>query len=546
MNRCFVGIVVLVLSFGMVSHGFAQRKTGRSTDVEVWMGSSIKKDATNKMNQFLVANTNGFVTHTLHNRQHIFTVYDTTLQPISSTRFDHLQSDDGYVNKGFIHLKDKAILLTGKTLRYDKANTVYLASFDAKALKVDDDKEVSRVDGNGYYQNFNDAHLNYSVSEDGSKFVVYFKKANRPDKLDDPTQVFRFMVFDADLEKRWQQDVTFKTNDGLFRVGGSDWKEEAPKAAVGIANNGTVYCWGRTDKGDGSDNDARYRVKLTKVNAEGFETVDLSGDQEKKIRDWTLQGTESGMIMAANYMDWENDTKSWLEKSDGFAFVNWSGAIKQRPVFKFIEFDEDYMTMHQSKSSIKRIQRDAKNTAGAFEDNFVIKGFANLGDDNYLVLAESSLDSVKFNAHLDIDITTYTRKDAQFFSINTKDGSVNWRTRIPKFQENKTGQGLGYFAKVVDRKLYVIFNDHLANTEKEWSPSNGVAKFDKMNNPIVLVTIDMEHPEKTVKREKLWTSEKTKSYFEPNQGYTTQNSNEALLYLDDEVGKEQFVRIIFN
>jgi len=546
MKKYLIGFVALMIGVSISSEGFAQRKTGRSKNVDVYMGSSIKKDGSKKMSQFLTSNANGFVTHTFHNRQDIFTVYDTTLQPIASERFDRLQSDDGYVNKGFVCLKDKAIRLTGKTLHYDKANTVYLAEFDAEALKVGEDKEVSRVDGNGFYANYNDAHLNYVVSEDGSKFVVYFKKANRPDKLDDPTQTFRFMVFDADLEKKFQQDVEFRSGDGILRIGGSDWKESAPEAAIGIANNGTVYCWGRTDKGDGFDSDARYHVKLTKVNAQGFETIDLSGDQEKRIRDWVLQGTDEGMIMAANYMDWENDTKSWLEKSDGFAFVNWSGAVKQRPVFKYIEFDDEYMSMNQGKSIVKRVQKDSKGSAGAFEDNFVVKGFGNLGDDNYLVLAESSLDSTKFNAHLDIDITKYTRRDAQFFSINSRDGSLNWSTRIPKFQENKTGQGLGYFAKVVGTKLHVIFNDNFANIEKEWQPSDGVAKFDKMDNPIVLVTIDMENPEALGKREKLWKSEKTKSYPETVNFFSYDGSNAALLYLDDEEAKEQFVKMYFK
>ena len=541
-----LGFVVLVAVIATSADCFGQRKTGRSENVDVYMGSSIKKDASKKMSQFLVSNTNGYVTHTFHNRQDIFTVYDTTLQPIASERFDRLQSDDGYVNQGFITLKDKAILLIGKTLHFDKANTVYLAEFDSETLKVGDDKEVSRVDGNGFYKNFNDAHLNYVVSEDGSKFVVYFKKANRPDKLDDPTQTFRFMVFDSDLEKKWQQDVEFRSGDGILRVGGSEWNEETPASAIGIANNGTVYCWGRTDKGDGYDNDARYHVKLTKVNAEGFETIDLSGDQSKKLRDWTLQGTEAGMIMAANYMDWENDTKSWLEKSDGFAFVSWSGMVKQRPVFKFFEFDEEYMILNQGKSIVKRVQKDSKEPAGAFEDNFVIKGFRNLGDDNYLILAESSLDSVKFNAHLDIDIITYTRRDAQFFSVNAREGKLNWSTRIPKYQENKTGQGLGYAAKVIGSKLYVIFNDHFDNIEREWTPLDGVDKFDEMDNPIVLMAIDMDNPRAEVKREKLWKTAKTESYFEPYNFYTSKSSNEALLYLDDEVGEESFVRMIFK
>ena len=87
----------------------------------------------------------------------------------------------------------------------------------------------------------------------------------------------------------------------------------------------------------------------------------------------------------------------------------------------------------------------------------MIKGFQNLGDDNYLVLAESSLDSTKFNAHLDINISTYTRRDAQFFSVNSRDGSVNWSTRVPKFQENKTGEGLGYICKVANDVTFPTF-----------------------------------------------------------------------------------------
>ena len=546
MKQYFLGVMMVALSLGSATEGFAQRKTGRSDNLDVYMGSSIKKEADKKMTQFLAYNSNGYVTYTFYNRQDIFTVYDTTLQPISSTKFDRLQSADGYVNKGFIRLKDKAVLLTGKTLNYDKANTVYLSVFDAEALKLEDPKEVTRVEGNGFHSNFNDSHLNYAVTEDGSTFVVYFKKAKRADKKDDPTQTFRFMAFDADLDKKWQQDVEFRSGDGVFRLGGSDWAETAPEASVGIANDGTVYCWGRTDKGDAFDNDARYHVKLTKVNSEGFETIDLAGDQDKFIRDWTLQGTENGMIMAANYMDWENTTKSWLEKADGFALVSWTGAVKQRPVFKYIPFDDEYMILHQSKSIVKRVEKDSKDAAGAFEDNFVINGFTKLGGDNYLIMAESSLDSTKFNAHLDIDITTYTRRDAQFFSVNASDGKLNWSTRVPKFQENKTGKGLGYVCKVVGRKLYVLFNDNFANIEKEWKAEDGVAKFDNMDNPIVLTTINLDEPTKLEKREKLWTSEKTASYFEGVNFLSLDGSNEGILYLDDEVGKEQFVRMVFK
>lgn len=546
MKQYFLGVMMVAFSLGSATEGFAQRKTGRSDNLDVYMGSSIKKEADKKMTQFLAYNSNGYVTYTFYNRQDIFTVYDTTLQPISSTKFDRLQSADGYVNKGFIRLKDKAVLLTGKTLNYDKANTVYLSVFDAEALKLEDPKEVTRVEGNGFHSNFNDSHLNYAVSEDGSTFVVYFKKAKRADKKDDPTQTFRFMAFDANLDKKWQQDVEFRSGDGVFRLGGSDWVETAPEASVGIANDGTVYCWGRTDKGDAFDNDARYHVKLTKVNSEGFETIDLAGDQDKFIRDWTLQGTESGMIMAANYMDWENTTKSWLEKADGFALVSWTGAVKQRPVFKYIPFDDEYMILHQSKSIVKRVEKDSKDAAGAFEDNFVINGFTKLGGDNYLIMAESSLDSTKFNAHLDIDITTYTRRDAQFFSVNASDGKLNWSIRVPKFQENKTGKGLGYVCKVVGRKLYVLFNDNFANIEKEWKAEDGVAKFDNMDNPIVLTTINLDEPTKLEKREKLWTSEKTASYFEGFNFLSLDGSNEGILYLDDEVGKEQFVRMVFK
>jgi hypothetical protein len=67
-----------------------------------------------------------------------------------------------------------------------------------------------------------------------------------------------------------------------------------------------------------------------------------------------------------------------------------------------------------------------------------------------------------------------------------------------------------------------------------------------MGNPIVLVTLDMEKPRELDRREKLWKSEKTESYFEPIQFYTTNHTNEGLLYLDDEVGEEQFVKMYFK
>ncbi|MFT5311518.1 MAG: hypothetical protein ACI8VL_002437, partial [Bacteroidia bacterium] len=152
----------------------------------------------------------------------------------------------------------------------------------------------------------------------------------------------------------------------------------------------------------------------------------------------------------------------------------------------------------------------------------------------------------RYNAHLDVNITTYTRNDAQFFSVNTKTGKLNWSLRIPKFQENKTEEGLGYVCKVSGDKMYVIFNDHFDNVEKEWKPENGVSKFSKMDNPVVMLAIDLNNPNQPVRREKIWKSEKVKTYFEPANFYSAADSNEGLLYLDDKAGKDIFVKMVFK
>ena len=544
-NTSFSVFLLILIAVSVSLDAFSQRKTGRSENVDIYMGSSIKKTVGKSMDQLLVSNANGFVTHSFFNQQDVYTVYDTTLQPISNNKIDRLQSDEAFVRTGFIRLKDKAVLLTGQTLHYDKANVVYLSAFDAEDLKTESPTEVTRVVGNGFHPNFNDAHLNYAVSEDQSKFVVYFIKARRADKKDDPTAHFQFMVFDADLKMLWKQDIAFES-DNTYYLGGKDWQDEPAKNAIGIDNAGAVYCWGRTDKGDGFDADSRYNVKISKITSEGHEMIPLAGDQDKFLRNWTLEGAKSGMIMAANYMDWENDTKSWVEKADGFAFLTWSGAVKQRPVFKYIAFSEDFMTMNQSKGIQKRVQKSAKDPAGAFEVNFVVKGFQKLDDENYLVMAETHLDSTIFNAHLEKDITTYMRKDAQFFSVNSQSGKLNWGLRIPKHQENKTNEAMGYVCKVVGEKMYVIFNDHFDNVEKEWTAEKGVSKFSKMDNPVVMLAIDLNDPTKDVKREKLWKSEKVKTYFETSNFYSEADSNEAILYLDDTAGKDIFVKMIFK
>ena len=138
------------------------------------------------------------------------------------------------------------------------------------------------------------------------------------------------------------------------------------------------------------------------------------------------------------------------------------------------------------------------------------------------------------------------RKDAQFFSVNSRSGKLNWNLRIPKHQESKTAEGMGYVCKVAGEKMYVIFNDHFDNVEKEWTTEKGVSKFSKMDNPVVMLAIDLNDPAKSVKREKLWKSEKVKTYFEPVNFYTSQDSNEGMLYLDDPLGKDIFVRMVFK
>ncbi|MFT6026987.1 MAG: hypothetical protein ACI8P5_001245, partial [Bacteroidia bacterium] len=47
-------------------------------------------------------------------------------------------------------------------------------------------------------------------------------------------------------------------------------------------------------------------------------------------------------------------------------------------------------------------------------------------------------------------------------------------------------------------------------------------------------------------REKIWKSEKVKTYFEPANFYSAADSNEGLLYLDDKAGKDIFVKMVFK
>ena len=182
--------------------------------------------------------------------------------------------------------------------------------------------------------------------------------------------------------------------------------KQKPQMPVSVLQTTAPHTAGEEQiRGDAFEHEYRFNVKLSKISEAGHEMVELTGDQAKRIRDWTIQGTDEGMIMAANYMEWENTSKSFLEKSDGFAFVTWSGAIKQKPILKFNNFEIDYMILNQSSSIAKRVCRDSKKPAGAFEDNFNINGFERIDQDNYLVLGESRHDSVKYNAHLAIDIT---------------------------------------------------------------------------------------------------------------------------------------------
>jgi len=43
MKKYLAGAIMLVLAIGMVSESFAQRKTGRSKNADVWMGSYYKE-----------------------------------------------------------------------------------------------------------------------------------------------------------------------------------------------------------------------------------------------------------------------------------------------------------------------------------------------------------------------------------------------------------------------------------------------------------------------------------------------------------------------
>ena len=159
------------------------------------MGAAIKKPIERKQTQFVSSKDKEYVTHTYYLGEDIYTVYDTTLQPVSKVKYDRLHSDKTFTHKGFYPLKRQRGTSNCKTLQYDKANAVYLSQLDQESLELKDAVEVTRVNRNGYYEAFGSAHLNYSVSEDGYKFLVYFKmKAESKSELG--IQRFRFLAFD--------------------------------------------------------------------------------------------------------------------------------------------------------------------------------------------------------------------------------------------------------------------------------------------------------------------------------------------------------------
>jgi hypothetical protein len=319
-------------------------------------------------------------------------------------------------------------------------------------------------------------NFNFLISSDSSKVLIY----SQLDSRNKEPERFSLSVFDKQMQPLWNKEVILPYNEQQFEI--EDYQ---------LDNNGNVYLLGRQyldgrrDSRGGAPN-YQYNILAYSQNGEDKQEYRVAvGD--KFISDLTFRIGNDGNLTCAGFF-----SEQAANGAKGTCFFRID--LESREVYNvnFKEFDFGFRAEGLSNSGVRRAQRaeqegDTRREAELFRyslDELILRsdGGAVLVAEQYFVTEQFN----RFNRNPMFWGDPFMWNDPMMMNNQTDfifhyndiivvnirpDGSMEWATRIPKYQRtmNDGGYFSSYAMAVVRDRLYFVFNDNSRNFENDGS-----------------------------------------------------------------------------
>jgi len=316
-------------------------------------------------------------------------------------------------------------------------------------------------------------NFNLLISSDSSKVLIYSQLDNRNKE---PAR-FSLSVFDNQMQPLWNKEVTLPYNEQQFEI--EDYRLDDQGNVYLL---GRQYLDGRRDSRGGAPN-YQYNI-LTYTNAGQDKQEYRVAVGDKFISDLTFRIGDDGNLTCAGFF-----SEQAANSAKGTCFFRID--LESREVYNinFKEFDFGFRAQGLSGSGARRAQRaeqegDTRSEAELFRyslDRLILRsdGGAVLVAEQYYVTEQFNRfnrgsmfwgDPFLWNDPMMNNQTDFIFHYNDIIVVNIRpDGSIEWATRIPKYQRtlNDGGYFSSYAMAVVRDRLYFVFNDNSRNFEND-------------------------------------------------------------------------------
>ncbi|MBL4587249.1 MAG: hypothetical protein JKX84_09375 [Flavobacteriales bacterium] len=529
-----LSIAALLLTANMTL--LAQKKVSKSKNIEVYSSKKGKRKAGETIDEFISIEDGKYTLRMRSKGMHEYVTYNSELE-VEETKKKTIEiikkKDYGLADWRTVQFAGSNYLIKATTDRDKKLNIFTLTELDEERDEIGPVTELDRIKGDRYYRIIENAYLDYMVSDDESKLMVMFKLPEKRDKDRVKYKLYRYVVFDEDLNIIWNRVFEYKHEGGRVKYGGS--------ARVG--DNGDVFCWASMDRGRGYKKDERFGVNLYRLNEDETAKVQIKALERDGITSFLHNGIYN---LTSTYSKYGWKFLFWGGKGGkvGFLDIKWNGGDGESPEVKKSPFGAEHIIKNQPKKERKKWKKREKKGKPVYVPHLYTDYIIELEDGGTVILAQEqyAVTTTSKNGHTR---TKYYNLDIHAFGMSA-DNDIQWSTIVPLYQKMGSTIGSGYAYKILGDKLYLIFNDNFRNLEREWNTSIKPNRFSGGSSPVSVVTIDMTDPDAKQKRELAWKSKTVGGLFRTEMFYSPYDNPIGLVYIQGGRLSERLLKIDFH
>lgn len=391
-----------------------------------------------------------------------------------------------------------------------EANEFTLSKFSLNGDFIEK-KTLSSIHENTY-KAVKHSFLNYIISPDQSKILLYYKLPETRAPEGHLVQHFRFMVLDEQMNVLWEKDQAYDHHNDKSMVGNHEWLiKNHTYPPFFLSNTGAVISWTNDRRKKEFDNTSIYITQphetiVRKIN-------NISSDHFKII-------SEGQNIYLINFM---NDVVGRKNEASrrviGISLITLNSQLNYEAFVDYFPFQASYFQKNiYSKISKTSLEEEENNKNVSIMD-LVMMDVQILEDQSLLISGTQKIKILreqKSGAYS----TTYFNQNLLLFSVKPNTG-IQWNYNIPFIQ--KQNVDMGAIMKIYKNKIYVMFNDNIKHFSSTWDNTSNL-RYTGKNNEIALVVVDPEDLESPQNRINIG-SKKEHGFIIPNFYFSEKDQN---------------------